>query len=265
MNSKLLLAALVAILALPQITFAQIDFRSMVNIPGVDPSAGVGSYINALYLLAISAAAFLAVIRLMMAGVKYMFTDVVPSKESAKKDIRSALVGLLIVIGAALILETINPNLRSFGVFENLNADCAEDPALCQGYTPPAPSTTPDLTQNDLSITCEYTGNSANCRKAERRCAEEFNGTVVKRSLLSASLTCRPGNNNGDNVINPPLNPDGGLVETQTGVQYYQRQNQDQIAAGAQRKTLEILGTSYVDGTVEVRIRRERKHCIYDM
>ena len=45
-----------------------------------------------------------------------MLTDVVTSKEDAKKDIQAALTGLLIIISAVVILTTINPNLVKFNL-----------------------------------------------------------------------------------------------------------------------------------------------------
>ena len=77
-------------------------------------------FINALYLIAISIAAFLAVGRLIFAGVKIMLSGAnVTSKEDAKRDIQGALLGLLIVIGAVLILTTINPQLTNFDFLRN--------------------------------------------------------------------------------------------------------------------------------------------------
>jgi len=90
------------------------EFVPLVGIPYVDTSApaSLAGYVNALYTAAISIAAFMAVVKIIFAGVKYMLSDVVTSKEDAKKDIRGALIGLLIVVGAVLILNTINPQLK---------------------------------------------------------------------------------------------------------------------------------------------------------
>lgn len=88
-------------------------FTSMVDIPGVDGAADsdFSGYINALYIFAITIGALLAVLKLVAAGVKYMFSDIVTNKEAAKNDIKGALLGLLIVIGAVVILDTINTDL----------------------------------------------------------------------------------------------------------------------------------------------------------
>jgi len=97
------------------------NFKPLVGIPGVGtPNAsntvdysgiGFGDYINALYRLAISIAALLAVIKIIYAGVQYMFSDIVTQKEDAKKDIQGALLGLLIIIGAVIILNTVNTDI----------------------------------------------------------------------------------------------------------------------------------------------------------
>ena len=92
------------------------SFVPLVGIPGVDPDADFGGYINALYVLSISLAALLAVIKIIVAGVKWMLTDVVTSKADAKKDIQGALTGLLIIISAVVILTVINPNLVEFNI-----------------------------------------------------------------------------------------------------------------------------------------------------
>lgn len=46
-----------------------------------------------------------------------MLSDVVSSKQEAKSDIQGALLGLLIIIAAVLILEVINPQLKSSSLF----------------------------------------------------------------------------------------------------------------------------------------------------
>lgn len=95
------------------------NFVPLVGIPFIegDTVATFGDYVNAFYFAAISIAAFLAVVRIVFAGVKYMLSGVVTDKQVAKKDIRSALFGLLIVVGAVLILNTINTNLTNVSLF----------------------------------------------------------------------------------------------------------------------------------------------------
>lgn len=91
-------------------------FQPLVGIPGVDADSvvkdgGFGEYINALYRLSISIAALLAVVKIVAAGAKYMLSDIVTHKEDAKKDIEGALIGLLVIIGAVIILNTVNTDI----------------------------------------------------------------------------------------------------------------------------------------------------------
>jgi hypothetical protein len=88
---------------------------SLVGIPGIPdieiPDLEFGDYINALYKLAISIAALFAVFKIVIAGVKYMLDDIVTHKQEAKADIRGALVGLLVILAAYIILNTINTDI----------------------------------------------------------------------------------------------------------------------------------------------------------
>jgi hypothetical protein len=113
--------AFIPALALADGLFQTTPFQPLVGIPGVtdtqtDPNNPVSfnSYINALYIFAITAGALLAVIKLIVAGVKYMFSDVVTTKSDATKEIKGALLGLLIVVGSVVILNTINPDITNF-------------------------------------------------------------------------------------------------------------------------------------------------------
>jgi hypothetical protein len=104
--------AIISIVTIPTTVFAQ---NYLVGIPGVDQGAGnFDAYIQAVYVMFISIAALLAVVKIIIAGLKYMFTDIVPQKTDAKKDIQGAVFGLLIVMSAVLILTVINPELTGF-------------------------------------------------------------------------------------------------------------------------------------------------------
>lgn len=108
---KILLVALIFILT-PIAAFAQ---SNLVNLPIGDTNS-FNDYINAVYAMFISIAAMIAVVKIIIAGVKYMFTDIVPQKTEAKKDIQAALLGLVVVLAAVLILTVINPDLTNFNL-----------------------------------------------------------------------------------------------------------------------------------------------------
>lgn len=112
---SLILIALLIIL--PETVLAQNTFQQLPFIGGAVSSTE--DYISALYRIAISVAAILVVLRLIMAGVKYILTDVVSTKSKAKDDIQNSLLGLLIILGAVTILNTINPQITRTDIFRS--------------------------------------------------------------------------------------------------------------------------------------------------
>jgi type IV secretory pathway VirB2 component (pilin) len=97
------------ILLAPVFVFAQ--YLPLVGIPGVDNPQDFDEFLQSIYATAISLAALLAVIKIVIAGVKWMTTDIVSSKSDAKKDIQGAIFGLVVILGAVLILYIINPDI----------------------------------------------------------------------------------------------------------------------------------------------------------
>ncbi len=101
----------------PSVSLAlTLQYKPLVGIPGLTgPGASndLGSYVSAIYALFISLAALLAVIKIIIAGVKWMMTDKIGSISEAKSDIQSALLGLIIIICAVLIINIINPKILS--------------------------------------------------------------------------------------------------------------------------------------------------------
>ena len=101
------------------------------------------SYATTLYRISITLAAFLVVLRLILAGVKYMFSEVVTNKEEAKKDITQALLGLLIILAAVTLLNTINPSLTELDFFRNVPE---RDSLIQDQIAPPATGDLGDIT-----------------------------------------------------------------------------------------------------------------------
>lgn len=99
--------------ALPDLVSAQASYSTLIQ-SSLGSQGGLGGLLNNIYLFAISLAAIFAVIKIILGGVKYMLSDVVTTKESAKKDIKTSLLGLIIIAAAVFILQIINPNLTDF-------------------------------------------------------------------------------------------------------------------------------------------------------
>lgn len=71
----------------------------------------VGKYFNIIFKIVIALCAVLAVIYIVIGGVQYMGDESIFAKTEAKKNILSAIFGLLIALGSYALLNTINPDL----------------------------------------------------------------------------------------------------------------------------------------------------------
>ncbi len=91
----------------------------------------IGGYVNIMFKIIIGIVGVLAVVMLVLGGVQYMSTDAISGKESGKETIQHALGGLILALGAFIILNTINPNILSLkiggddgiGIVIEVNAD----------------------------------------------------------------------------------------------------------------------------------------------
>ena len=137
------------VLCLPAITKAK-EYSPLIDMPG-DLAGGnnIDSYINNLYVFAITIAGLLAVIKIIVGGVKWMMSDVVTQKAQAIKDIQSALLGLIIVLSAVVILSVINPNLvkvdLSFNKAESPDFNPAKPVAFDEKYLVDSPISELDM------------------------------------------------------------------------------------------------------------------------
>lgn len=92
-------------------------YTPLAGIPGLTTTNGevpkIPDLIEALYRLAIIVGAIYGVVRITIAGIKYMTTQSVGNKNEAKKDIQNVLFGLLILLAAVLILRTIIGDVKT--------------------------------------------------------------------------------------------------------------------------------------------------------
>lgn len=112
---------------------------------GEEEAFSFSDYLSWLFTFALAAAAFLAVLQIVIGGLQIISGGASETARSnAKKRIQDALWGLLLAFGAVLILETISP-----GQFTNLSLTITpvtiEAPAPAPAPTPaPAPGTLSD-------------------------------------------------------------------------------------------------------------------------
>ncbi len=195
------------LLCLPLITFAQEGFVPLVGVPFIDnvdvgrtASTRLAGYANAFYIAAISLGAVVAVLKIIWAGVKYMLSDVITDKTQAKADIKGALLGLILIIGAVLMLNTISPNITALQAF-NLTALRIDRPVMV-----PNPGITTPFDPEVLGTSINWT----NATEAERSAFRDNCTGSVNITTNSA------GDSIGTCVVNPdaPVDPDL-VAETQ--------------------------------------------------
>jgi type IV secretory pathway VirB2 component (pilin) len=136
------------VLVAPVLVFAQ--YKPLVGIPGVSDTQNFDQYLQAIYATAISLAALLAVIKIVIAGVKWMTTEIVSSKGDAKKDIQGAVFGLIIILGAVLILNIVNPNIGTVNLSFNSPPRQAVSSDLILNAEVRACNTNPDTCKFDM-------------------------------------------------------------------------------------------------------------------
>lgn len=73
----------------------------------------IGEYLNLILKIFIGISAVLAVIMILRGGIEYMTSELISSKEEGINHIKGALLGLLLALGAWLLLNTINPSILS--------------------------------------------------------------------------------------------------------------------------------------------------------
>jgi len=94
-----------------------IPFVSQVEKSG----GGLFNYINAFFRLGIGVGILLAVLMFVYNGILYMTSDVIGKKAEAKSAFFNIIGGVVLILTAVLILQTINPDLVSFGLGNRLN------------------------------------------------------------------------------------------------------------------------------------------------
>lgn len=103
-------------------------YQPLAHLPGMENTINVsdtggidalGAYLNVIVTIFIGICAVLAVVMIVIGGMQYMTSELISSKEAGKEKIRNAIFGLLLALGAWLILNTINPALLQTAPLKN--------------------------------------------------------------------------------------------------------------------------------------------------
>jgi hypothetical protein len=132
--------------SLANVTYALSDYTPLAPLPNLQANDGTTNfqtYIPGVFTLSIGIAAVLAFVMITIGGITYATSDALTGKQNGRKYIEDALWGLLLVIGAYVILNTINPKILVF----DLDIPSASDTA---SSTPPVSSQRP-MTQEEIA------------------------------------------------------------------------------------------------------------------
>jgi lipoprotein-anchoring transpeptidase ErfK/SrfK len=174
-----------------------------------------GYYLNIMIKLFLGICGVLAVIMIVMGGIQYMTSELVSSKEEGKKSITNAIFGLLLALGAYLILNTINPNLlniclnnlpkasititadeKLFSKTEENVKKVGANYLLAGTFIAPSPSAGVSDFKNKLSSGGHITGIVINT--VSNRAT--FSGTDSSNKYISVSLPIKIGQNGVSDV-----------------------------------------------------------------
>lgn len=101
----------------------------------------IGEYINAIYTFSLTIISILAVIMVIISGIKIIFSGISGEKKDAYKRISQAVIGLVLAWGSYTLLYIINPqtvNLKSLGVVliepETIETEGQPETSTATGY-----------------------------------------------------------------------------------------------------------------------------------
>ena len=125
------------------------DYTVLTPLPGIGSDSGgqtnLEKYLPAVFNLAVGIAAGLAFVMITFGGITYAVSDSITGKEDGRKWIENALWGLLLVIGAYVILYTINPQILDF----KLTIPRPKIEAGIPTVTPGVPMTNEQINEDD--------------------------------------------------------------------------------------------------------------------
>jgi len=107
----------------------------------------IGEYIRAIYNFGLVAISILAVLMIIVSGIKVMMSGLGGEKKEAYKRIAQAVIGLALAWGSYTILFIVNPNLLKL---KSLQIQLVQPVNIPDDYMPEIPDSPADVPPNDL-------------------------------------------------------------------------------------------------------------------
>lgn len=140
---------------IPTLKFSDVQVYTDSGAPTSVGIPWIGDYIAALYRWAVPVGAVLATIVIMAAGVVWLTSGGAGRLSSAQEWIGNAVIGLLLLVGSYVVLNTINPDLTRFEALRvhlvaraelGANDHSSDEPPSVTPAVPPRGTFTSDLT-----------------------------------------------------------------------------------------------------------------------
>jgi hypothetical protein len=124
MRRLLRFSALTALIVLPLVVLGAEGSKTFVSLTDFNGLEELGNskdgnfefFLNNLYKLCVGAAAAIAVLQIMVAGLTYMGGDSFTEKKAAKEKITAAILGLLLVLSPVIVFSLINPKILNLSL-----------------------------------------------------------------------------------------------------------------------------------------------------
>lgn len=253
---KIWILAILAMIILPTTRALAADpyeYTVLAPLPGTttgvcDPNAAqpdpnckttLGKYLPGLFNLLIGLSAAFAVLMIVIGGLQYISTDAIQKKSEGKERIKNAVFGLVLVISAWLILNTINKNLLKIDL--NIDTATTAAPGGTGGVLTAQFATGSDL----LGITQEFLSN------VNRDNLERMN-VLVNNPPCTSDRTSNCTNLNGlpaemmESLVNLQKNCAGSRSDSFCAV----------VITGGTETSLHTAGTSHGPGKSTVDLRQ---------
>lgn len=194
--------ALSVLVLAPVVAFADNNFVPLTNLPGIADAGGAPSlpyFLNNLYKICIGAAAVIAVLQIMRAGVLLMTnTGSISHNEQAKDLMRNSVLGLVLVLSPAIVFGIINPKILNLDLdVSGLKSDSLNqvntDGTITQGNTVVLSGATAvaDCKAKGGKVMSEdTTQNSISCSLPANTCALFSTGTDITPLVGAVQEAC---------------------------------------------------------------------------
>lgn len=191
------------------------EFTPATEVDGVVSVPYLSQYINAIYRYMTAIVLTVAIVMVMIGGFKYLLAATPMAVKDGKKTISDALIGMMLVLGAYVILNTVNPALISLETLSFRRVDSMSfaldtrdedtgEPSTVNGSQSASSgsvlNTSAAVTRRDLPAGIERRAATlADCRRLKE---------MVSGGYVNVSASDRAGINamNADGVIRIPRN-----------------------------------------------------------